>query len=269
LTDKADVAVVIPCYGYAHLLPEALDSVLEQTCVPRRVMVVDDGSPDDTAGVAERYGEAGVEYLWRPNGGPGAARNSGAAACDTEYLVFLDADDRLDPRYLEHTVPMLDGAGDEIGYVYTQCRYFGDEDGTTAFPPWDAAKLLRWPFVHASALVRSELLARFPYDERRSRGLEDWDFYLTLAEHGIAGILVDEPLLLYRKHGAGSRGGQLEVDPTAERTFRHVLRKHWRLGGLAHALRVEAYYARRSLERRLGSVTSRPRRSTPVEPADQ
>ncbi|HLX88779.1 MAG TPA: glycosyltransferase family 2 protein, partial [Acidimicrobiales bacterium] len=180
------------------------------------------------------------------------ARNTGAAACDTEFLVFLDADDRLDEHYLERTVPVLASAPGSTGYVYTQCHYFGAEEGTTSFPEWDAARLLRWPFVHVSALLRGELARRHPYDERARTGVEDWDFYLTLAEAGYGGVLVDEPLLWYRKHGGESRGDRLASDPAAEHTFHQILRKHWRLGGVGHALRVEAYYARRAALRWLG-----------------
>lgn len=244
------VGVVIPCHGYAHLLPEAVESVLAQTRPPDRVLVVDDGSPDDTRQVAARYEADGVEYLWRTNGGPGAARNSGADACDTTFLIFLDADDRLDPRYVERTLPVLQSAGDDVGYVYTQVRYFGAADGTSSFPAWDRRALLRWPFVHASALLRAELVRAVPYDERCRPGVEDWDFYLGLAEAGYGGVLVDEPLLLYRRH-PGSRGDRFDTDVVAERTFHQILRRHWRLGGLGHALRVEGYYAKRRLQRLL------------------
>lgn len=241
--------MVIPCYGYAHLLGEAIDSVLAQSRPADEVVIVDDASPDDTEAVASRYARRGVRYVWRPNGGPAAARNTGVSACESNQVVFLDADDRLDPAYLERTTAALAGGGPEVGYAYTQCRYFGAEQGTSHFPEWDLKRLLRWPFVHASALVKTDLARRHPYDERRRPGLEDWDFYLTLAEHGIRGVLVDEPLLLYRKHGGVSRGDQLEADPLAERAFRDVLRKHWRLGGLGHAARVEAYYLRRRIGR--------------------
>ncbi|HUO49779.1 MAG TPA: hypothetical protein VMU09_13195, partial [Acidimicrobiales bacterium] len=77
---------------------------------------------------------------------------------------------------------------------------------------------------------------------------EDWDFYLSLAEDGFRGVLVDEPLLWYRKHDAGSRGDMLERDRAAEREFRRVLRKHWRLLGVGGALRVEGYYLKRRLQ---------------------
>jgi glycosyltransferase involved in cell wall biosynthesis len=244
------VAVVVPCYGYAHLLGEALESVLAQSEAPAQVLVVDDGSPDDTAAAAAAYARRGVEYLRRANGGPAAARNTGAKAVDADYVVFLDADDRLDPEYVARTRQALEAAGADVGYAYTQCRYFGAQQGTTQFPAWDLARLLRWNFVHTSALVRLELAQAHPFDEDLRLGIEDWDFFLTLAEEGIRGELVDEPLLWYRKHGGGSRGDSLERDRAAEREFRRVLRKHWRLLGLTGALRVEGYYLKRRLRRR-------------------
>lgn len=254
------VTVVITCYGYAHLLPEAIDSVLAQTRPPEEVVVVDDGSFDRPLDVARRYAGRGVRGVSRPNGGPGAARNTGASECGTRYLVFLDADDKLEPAYVERTLDTLAACAPGVGYAYTQCRYFGAQHGVSSFPQWDLKRLLRWPFVHASALLRTELVQRYPYDERRRPGVEDWDFYLTLADHGIRGVLVDEPLLLYRKHGGASRGDSLEANPRADVYFRQILRKHWRLGGLKHALHVEGYYARRAIAdsvRRRGGSTRR------------
>lgn len=253
------VAVVIPCYGYAHLLGEALDSALSQSIAPSEILVVDDGSPDDPGAVADSYADGRIKVLRRPNGGPAAARNTGAAACTAPYLVFLDADDRLMPDYLERTLPVLEAAGTDVGYVYTQCRYFGSESGVSQFPDWELRRLLRWPFVHASALLKTEVVHEHPYDEQRRPGVEDWDFYLTLAENGIRGILVDEPLLMYRKHGGSSRGDRLEVDPSAERAFHEILRKHWRLGGIRYAARVEGYYLRNRIRHKAASSIS-PRR---------
>ena len=89
------VSIVIPCYKQAHFLPEAIESALSQTHRPIEVIVVDDGSPDNTAEVVARYPQ--VRYLRQENRGLGGARNSGFRISNGEYILFLDADDRFMP----------------------------------------------------------------------------------------------------------------------------------------------------------------------------
>src|SRR5215210_7179893 len=89
------VSVVIPCFNQGHFLGEALESVLSQTRPPDHVVVVDDGSVDNTAVVVGRFPT--VHYIRQPNGGLARARNTGLRHTRGEYLVFLDADDRLWP----------------------------------------------------------------------------------------------------------------------------------------------------------------------------
>jgi glycosyltransferase involved in cell wall biosynthesis len=95
------VTVVIPCYNQAHFLGEAIESVLCQTYRHFEVVVVDDGSTDETSEVASRYGEEGVRLIRQENRGLSGARNTGLRHSGGEFLVFLDADDRLLPRALE------------------------------------------------------------------------------------------------------------------------------------------------------------------------
>jgi len=99
------VSVVIPCYNQAHFLGEAIESVLAQSYPNFEIIVVDDGSPDDTAEVAARYPE--VRLVRQENQGLSAARNAGLARSEGEYVVFLDADDRLLPEALEVGVGYL------------------------------------------------------------------------------------------------------------------------------------------------------------------
>ena len=86
------VSVIIPCYNQAHFLDEAIESVLAQTYSNREIIVVDDGSTDNTATVARCHSPVG--YIYQENAGPSAARNTGVKESRGEYLVFLDADDR-------------------------------------------------------------------------------------------------------------------------------------------------------------------------------
>src|SRR3954469_14899324 len=92
------VAVVIPCYKQANYLPDAIQSVLDQTHDRVEIVVVDDGSPDNTREVAARY--ATVRYVRQENQGLASARNTGIRESVSPYLVFLDADDRLLPNAL-------------------------------------------------------------------------------------------------------------------------------------------------------------------------
>ena len=93
------VSIVIPCYAQAHFLSEAIESVLAQTHPKTEIIVVDDGSPDNAAEVVARY--PGVLCVRQENRGLAEARNTGFRASNGEYVVFLDADDRLTPNAIE------------------------------------------------------------------------------------------------------------------------------------------------------------------------
>src|SRR5690242_15112878 len=87
------VSVVIPCFNQAQFLNEAIDSALRQTCPPAEVLVVDDGSDDNTAAIVAGY--PSVRYLLQTHRGLAAARNTGLRHVQGTYVLFLDADDRL------------------------------------------------------------------------------------------------------------------------------------------------------------------------------
>jgi glycosyltransferase involved in cell wall biosynthesis len=199
------VAVVIPCYNYGAFLAEAIRSVLAQTHPADDVVVVDDGSSDDTAEVARSFAPA-VRLVTKRNGGLASARNAGARAVTTDLVVFLDADDRLDPAYLERCLSAYAGTTGKR-FVYTQWQEFGDSTERSAFPAYDGALLRDVNFIHASALLPRDVVLSNPYYERMRLGCEDWDFYLGLNERGYRGVLVDEPLLHYRQHGTSMLRG--------------------------------------------------------------
>lgn len=194
------VTVAIPCYNYAAYVGEAIESALGQTHPRIEVVVVDDGSTDDSATVVGEFGDR-ARLIRQANAGLSAARNRSAVAARGEYVVFLDADDILRPDYVTRSLAVFREDEDlALGFVYSQMEMFGRKQGLTTFQEFELQALLRDNFIHASALLRTELVRRYPYDESWRSGFEDWDFYLTLCEHGYHGKLVDAPLLLYRKH---------------------------------------------------------------------
>jgi glycosyltransferase involved in cell wall biosynthesis len=253
--DRPPVSIIIPAYNYARFLPEAIESALEQRYELIEVVVVDDGSTDETPQVAQLYGER-IRYDRTPNRGLSAARNHGARLATGELIVFLDADNRLDPSFVSDTVAALQG-DPCVAFAYTQLRHFGDRAVETQKPPWDPELLRDGNYIDACALIHIDLVRRFPFDESNRIGWEDWDFWLTLAEHGYRGTRVDKPLVEYRRHGEAMTSriaGIVRLDLRASVLRRHrayVGRKRW-LRAEARRLRQRLGLARRRISRSIG-----------------
>ena len=198
------VGVVVTTYNHAHFLDEALASVFGQHPPPDAVVVVDDGSSDDPAAVVRRF--PGAQLIRQQNRGLAAARNAGWQALEAEFVLFLDADDRLEPRALEAALRCF-ARVPECGFVYGGHRYI-DRDGRSIGeryePPGDIAfeHLLRGNFIamHGTVLYRrARLLEVGGFDESLPR-CEDYDLYLRMTKrYAIAGYA--DLVAAYRLHG--------------------------------------------------------------------
>ena len=198
------VGVVVTTYNHAHFLDEALASVFGQQPPPDAVVVVDDGSSDDPAAIVRRF--PGAQLIRQENRGLAAARNAGWRALDAEFVLFLDADDRLEPRALDRALRCF-ARVPECGFVYGGHRYI-DRDGRSIGeryePPGDVAfeHLLRGNFIamHGTVLYRrARLIDVGGFDESLPR-CEDYDLYLRMAKRfAIAGYA--DLVAAYRLHG--------------------------------------------------------------------
>ncbi len=203
------VAVVIPCYNLGRYLDEAVDSVLGQTFQDFEIAVVDDGLTDP--GTVERlaaFERARTRVIRIEHGGLAAARNAGIAATSGRYLCALDADDCLEPAFLEKTVRVLE-EDPSAAFASTWLRAFGDETWDWTPERCDLPAVLRENTVLTAALVRREaVLAAGGYDTAMpAQGDEDWDLWITLLEAGRRGRILREPLFRYRR-----RPGSMSAD---------------------------------------------------------
>ncbi len=119
------VSVIIPTYNRAQYLPEAVESVLGQTYTNIEVIVVDDGSDDDTRERLRPY-EGRIRYVYTENGGPARARNRGMKMAKGRYIAFLDSDDLYYPQKIELQARFLDGR-DDVGLVSTELSAISDK----------------------------------------------------------------------------------------------------------------------------------------------
>ncbi|HWQ12410.1 MAG TPA: glycosyltransferase, partial [Roseiflexaceae bacterium] len=201
--DAPRVSVVIPCYNHARFLPEAVASVVAQREPRWECVIVDDGSPDDTARVAEaliaRYPGRAIRLLRQPNRGLAAARNAGIRACGAGYILPLDADDQLMPEMIARTAAALDARA-EVGFVYTDVELFGAETGVWSGGAYSLERLrFDNPMIPATLFRRRAWEQVGGFDEEMRRGFEDWDFWLRLAEAGWEGLHLPAPLVRYRR----------------------------------------------------------------------
>jgi glycosyltransferase involved in cell wall biosynthesis len=107
---RASVSVIMPSYNCGRFIAEAIDSILKQTLAPEQIIIVDDGSTDDTEQVVRRYADERIEYIKQRNAGVSAARNTGLDAARCEFVTFLDADDRWRPTFVERMHGLLAAA---------------------------------------------------------------------------------------------------------------------------------------------------------------
>jgi glycosyltransferase involved in cell wall biosynthesis len=227
------VSVVIPCYNHARFLAEAIESALAQSHHDVEVVVVDDGSTDDSAQVAGRFG---VRVVQQANRGLAAARNAGLAVSTGDVLVFLDADDRLRPDAASAGIAALERAPAAMLAV-GRCQLV-DERGrplATDQPRVQSRfyeELLRRNYIWTPALVA---FRRRAFDDvgtfdARVNPSADYDIYLRIARrHEFA--CHDTVVAEYRQHGASmSRNPVLMLDATLT-----VLRRQ-----RGHALRAAA-----------------------------
>lgn len=200
------VSIIIITYNQSQLLPVAIDSVLAQTYPAIEVIVVDDGSSDDTPEVMLPYGER-VRYIRQENRGVSAARNTGFRATTGEYINFLDSDDFFLPTKIECQMRVFNLRPD-VGLVH--CGFYQvDENGNrlnkvTSFPSDHILRELAvdcFLVVH-TPLVRREWFDRVGlFDEHlpwQGQYCEDWELWLRMVKAGCQFSYVSEPLVAYR-----------------------------------------------------------------------
>jgi glycosyltransferase involved in cell wall biosynthesis len=189
------VSVIIPVYNGACFLSAAIDSIHRQDYRPIEIIVVDDGSTDDTRAVATRSAKE-VRYVRQDNAGPPAARNTGLRVARGTCIGFLDADDLWTDCKLAIQVPrLMEGFNLEIVLGYTTIVPLADSaDGNrTALAPRPLLSL-------GAALVRRSSFERTGLFDERLRYCDDVDWFLRAKEAGLSLRIHDDPVLVYRRH---------------------------------------------------------------------
>lgn len=233
------VGVIVPCYRHGIFIDECIGSIKAQTLAPASIVVVDDGSEDpETIEALDRLEEDPEVTLLRRevNAGPSAARNEALAQLQTSYVLPIDADDKLLPDALEGMVAKLEGAPEDVGFVYPHVQHIGNRSDYVRMPVYNLWLLIQGNYCPAPALFdRRVFEAGLAYPEDIVVGHEDWDLVLQLAERGVRGVHADGPTFLYRRQGF-SRVNAVEYGP---HVFQETIeRRHPSLYGKRDAIKA-------------------------------
>jgi glycosyltransferase involved in cell wall biosynthesis len=230
------ISVVIPTYNRAALLVQTVESVLAQTRLPDEILIVDDGSTDDTrAVVAARYGEnPRVRYHYQENAWLSAARNTGFRLSVGETILFLDSDDLLLPGALAALEAAL-MAQPEAVLAYCRVQVIDNDGGIveaeTRGGEWQGdvwPHLLHGNFIRSagSVLVRRTALEAGGLFDETMRGSEDWDEWLRIAEVGPFARVEGKPLFQYRVGGPSLSENRLRTHEYCLMVYRKLTERH-------------------------------------------
>jgi GT2 family glycosyltransferase len=255
----------------ARTISEAIESVRLQTRADWELIVVDDGSSDDTAAIASAFGDDRIRVVTQENRGPAAARNLGLRLATTPLLSTLDSDDLWLPPYLETMARVFDiernadlaytdawVLDDMTGRVRktTEMAYQRPPDPPPAAPRAFLEQLIKRNFVYNSVTARRDaLLALGGYDERLWTG-EDWELWLRVAASGRRCVRAPGILAVHRDH-PGTLSSDAERMRAGDREVYRIIERDW-----------EVDEEIKELARALGcSIEERPHRARPLAPA--
>ena len=174
------ISVIVPCYNQAQYLDECLQSVLDQTYTDWECIIVNDGSSDHTEEVAKKWlkKDPRFKYIHKENGGLSSARNAGITQAKGEWVLPLDADDKIGNLYLELAEKEF---SKNPTVIYCNAEFFGNMQKKWEMPRYDYGNLIYYNQIFCSAFFRKIDWQKVNgYDENMKFGREDWEFWMAI-----------------------------------------------------------------------------------------
>lgn len=173
------ISIIIPCFNQGAYIQDAIDSLIAQTYTNWEVIIVNDGSDDlETINELHRLEKEGFTVVNIKNSGVSAARNKGIDVSKGEYLLPLDADDKIGPNYLKDAVKIF-SEKPEVNLIYSDCEYFGGMSGISQVPLFSMEGMLYENLIFNAAIIsKANFMQNGGYDESFLEGWEDWEFWL-------------------------------------------------------------------------------------------
>ncbi|WP_418361114.1 glycosyltransferase family 2 protein [Sphingobacterium detergens] len=194
------VSIIIPCYNNADTIQETLDSVYNQTYKEFEVIVVNDGSQDQSVEKIKEYQARypSLVLLNQENNGPSAARNYGFSIAKGYFVVFLDGDDKLHEEYLSSCIAVFQAEA-KMDLVYTESELFDNECGIYTLSPYDPITILTENCFPIVAMIRASSFKDIGLFDEKLRIAEDWEMWIRYTRRYQHVKKIPRELFFYRK----------------------------------------------------------------------
>ncbi len=222
------ISVIVPVFNGERFLAQAISSIISQKLPRLEIVVVDDGSTDDTARIAGEFGDDLI-YLHQKNSGPAAARNTGLQKARGEIIAFLDADDLWPENKLSHQIDLLQrNPAAKVAMGRTQFMRLRDADAQN--PEFENFSQPRVYLQLGSAIFRRSAFERVGHFDAELRFGEDIDWFLRAREQGVAVTISKEVTLLHRLHQENMTRGHNHKQLNMLRVLKTSLERRRRAG---------------------------------------
>jgi len=192
------VSIIIPCYNHGKYIIEAIDSVRNQTHTNWEIIIVNDGSTDfSTNQIIDQLSIDKVEVIITNNNGLSSARNIGIKNSKTEFIVLLDADNKIGPTFIEKAMSIFNSSNADI--VYTDGYYFEGQLGDLIQEEFTMPKMLTRNLIDACSIFKKSVWQKVGgFNINMLYGWEDWDFWLSAFEKDCSFVHINQQLFYYR-----------------------------------------------------------------------
>jgi len=238
--NRSLVSVIIPVYNGERYLAEAIESVLAQTYRPIEIVVVDDGSTDGSAEVAKGFHD-NIRYVFQPNSGSPAARNTGLRMANGNVISFIDADDLWSNNKLSLQLKHLDNnSSAEIVLGHLQFLLYRITDSNKH--GWEVSSDPQITLNLGSGVFRKSVFDKVGLFDETLHYCDDWDWFMRAKELGVSMLIHKEVTLLYRRHKHNLTNQKKMGDSYLIRIFKNSIDRRRQKSGLDRELsKVSSY----------------------------
>lgn len=218
------VSIIIPCFNQGKFIKDAIESCIKQTYKNIELIIINDASNDSSEEIIKQYEKEyqNIKYIKnKENKGVVFSRNIGITNGGGDFILPLDADDTIEPTYIEKAVDILEN-NNQIGIVYCKAKYFGTKTGEWILPEFSETNIYHNNMIFVSALFRkADFIKAGMYKQNMEDSYEDWDLWLTFIEMGLKAYRINEFLFNYRQHNLPCRTKQAN-----EKSYEKLIKNH-------------------------------------------